>query len=565
MRALVLPGVWPLLFVSALLLIAACGDGSDETDGDQGSEPDFVGGEVGVIPRPAEVWIDAGGSHFAFTGSARVLVEPGHPELRAAAEVLHELIAPHLPGRAPIGTHAGERAPRGALLLTTRGADAGLGDEGYELVVTQAGGTLRVHSGRGALHGVQTLRQLLPPEVESAEPMRELLEVPSVRIVDRPRFAWRGFMLDVSRTFFPIDYLHRWLELLALHKLSVFHLHLTDDQGWRIEIQAFPELHQLASRFDAERFPDERGGYYTQDELRGLVAHAQRLGIEIVPEIDLPGHSLALLHALPELACRAQPDLPRAREEFSIHPWAVGPLIHEEIVCACDERVYGVLEAILDEVFDIFPSRWVHLGGDEVPKAEWERTPLCEQYRQENGLLDFEHVQAAFTKRMEQFLAARGRTLIGWDETLAAAAHGDDRTQLAPETTIMHWRNFAPDPPGLYDRPVVKTPFTALYLDYYTFPLARAYAYEPVPDGLTPAQEANVLGAQGNMWTGYASQRTEERVDVYVFPKLAALAELTWSPRQRRDYEDFLARYPEHQRRLEILGVNTEPCDDCLP
>jgi hexosaminidase len=389
--------------------------------------------------------------------------------------------------------------------------------------------------------------------------------VPSVRIVDQPRFAWRGFMLDVSRTFLPIETLHRWLERLALLKLSVFHLHLTDDQGWRIESERYPALHELASRFDPVRFPGERGGYYTQAELRELVAHAARLGIEIVPEIDLPGHSLALLHALPELACRLEADVPRRREEFSLHPWAVGPLIHDEVVCACDERVYPVLEAILDEVLDIFPGRWIHLGGDEVPKTEWAASALCAAFVEREGLNDLEHVQAVFTKRMEEFLARRGRRLIGWDETLVAAAHGDARTALAPDTAVMRWRDYLPDAPGLYEQPVVQTPFSALYLDYYRFPLARAYGFEPVPGHLTAAQQANVLGVQANLWTGYPPQRSEARVDQYAFPKLAALAEVAWSPAARRDLDDFRTRYASFATRLEVLGVDTSPCDECVP
>jgi hexosaminidase len=545
----------------ALLAVVGCGGGGTE---ETVQEPEFVPGEVAVIPRPNAVWVDAAGSAFTFDATTRVLVDADAPALQPAAEALRDQLAVQWPTLPPVRAHRGPEAPAGTVLIAAA-ADAELGEEGYELVVTAARVTVRARTAGGARHAVQTLRQLLPLEVESAPVAAAAWEVASVRVVDRPRFGWRGFMLDVSRTFFPIDYLHRWLELMALLKLSVFHLHLTDDQGWRIEIDAFPELHELASRFDAERFPDERGGYYTKDELRGLVAHAQRLGIEIVPEIDLPGHSLALLHALPELACRQEADAPRRREEFSIHPWAAGPLIHEEIVCACDERVYAVLETILDEVLEIFPGRWIHLGGDEVPKAEWEASALCQALVVDQGLNDLEHVQALFTKRMEQFLTLRGRTLIGWDEILAAAAHGDQRTALAPEAAIMRWRDYAPGAPGLYDRPVVQTPFSALYLDYYRFPLSRAYAYEPVGDDLTPAQAANVLGVQANMWTGYAPQRSEARVDQYAFPKLAALAEVAWSDPARRDFDDFQARYPQLAARLERLGVDTSRCDDCVP
>ena len=499
-------------------------------------------GDPAVIPRPLRSQVDAAGGKYAIEPGTGIRIAPDEPGIRRAAEFLAGLLGADHPIR-PVSDSAawGAAAAGPSIRLTTLGADPGLGDEGHSLCVGPDGIELRAPAAVGLFRGVQTLRQLLPAALESGS-SQPSPRVPWVRIEDRPRFRWRGYMLDVSRTFFPPEFVHRAIEHLALYKLNVLHLHLTDDQGWRMECESHPELHEVGSRWDEERCPEERSGYYTKRELREIVAHAASRHIEVIPEIDLPGHCLAMLRALPELACPDADGAMRPRESFRITPWQIGPQIHEEILCVARERVYEVLARVLDELVEIFPSRYVHLGGDEVPKKEWEASPECRALVESLGLRGMEHLQAHFTRRMERLLADRGRILLAWDEVLAAEEAGDAATRLSPSATIMRWRDWMPEPALLFERDVVQTPFTALYLDYLATTLERTYTYEPVPDGLTPGQEARVLGVQGNMWTGFEVGRSEEAVDRHVFPKLLAVAETGWSARERRDWENFRAR-----------------------
>jgi hexosaminidase len=350
-----------------------------------------------------------------------------------------------------------------------------------------------------------------------------------------------------------------------LHKMNVLHFHLSDDQGWRIESARHPELHLVGSMWDAELAPMERGGYYTRAELVAIVAHARRLGIEVVPEVDMPGHSVAILRALPELACSPSPDAVRERAEFRITPWFEGPLIHEEVLCACDERVYAFVADVLDELVAIFPSPWIHLGGDETPTVEWAESYRCADLVAAGAIDGIADVQAYFSRRVEALVRARGKRLIGWSEVLRNEQASAGRFALSDSFTTMHWNaTFDGDPPRLHDRDVIQTPIFTLYLDWYaSTSLEQVYAYEPVAAGLTAAEAAHVLGAQGSMWTGFPQQRSLERIDVHLFPKVLAIAELTWSAQDRRDFTDFETRRAVHERRLDVLGVTRGPCIDC--
>lgn len=514
-------------------------------------------GTVDVVPRPADVATGRGVAPFEVDRRTRIVVE-GEGATTAAA-TLHALLAPHVPGLAapaPAGRGAGRRS----ILLAIDPGDAALGRDGYRLLVVPDRVALRAADPAGLVHGVQTLRQLLPAEAERRERVRGLrLAVPALRLIDVPRFPWRGLLFDVSRTFFPLPFVRRLVDLAALYKMSVLHLHLTDDQGWRFESRTHPALHQLGSVWDPVRAPGEQGGFYTQDELRALVDYAAARGITVVPEIEMPGHALAALHALPELACTPEPGGVRARDEFPLVPYHVGPFIHREILCAGREAVFGVLEDVLGEVMDVFPSPWIHVGGDEAPKDEWESSAECQAVAAREGLRDMEHLQAWFTKRIEAVVRARGRRLVGWDEVLDAQAAGDQRTRLAGDTVVMRWRAILPDPPGLYDRDVVFSPFPQLYFDYrWENGLAGAYAFEPAPEALAPAQAARVLGVQANMWTGWPGGRTEAGVDLHVFPRLLAVAETGWTPRALRDVADFQRRVAGQAARLDVLGVARE-------
>jgi hexosaminidase len=411
----------------------------------------------------------------------------------------------------------------------------------------------------GFVHGVQTLRQLLPPEIEQRAVVAGVeWTVPNVRIRDVPRFGWRGLLIDTSRTFVSKEFLLRQLELLALYKISVLHLHLTDDQGWRLEIDGYPRLHELGSQWDAAQAPDERGGYYTKDDIREIVARATALGIEVLPEIDMPGHIIAALHALPELACQSAPDQPRTAEEFPIIPWIRRPLT-DNVLCVCDERVYEVLETVLDEVIALFPSPFIHVGGDEVSgTAEWEASYLCQALIAGGGVANTDRLQAYFQKRIEDFLRSRGRRMIAWDEALEREQPDTPSERLSNDAAFMFWRDFQEAPERLYDRAVVTAPFSRLYLDYPTR-IDRIYEFDPAPASLTAEQAAHVLGAEAAMWTGYPNARSEAGVERGIFPRLLAVAELAWTPQERRDFEDFSRRLEAQTRRLQMLGVDLEP------
>lgn len=321
-----------------------------------------------------------------------------------------------------------------------------------------------------------------------------------------------------------------------------------DDEGWRVESAAFPALHERGSRFDATRAP---GGYYTARDLRALVAYAASRGVDVVPEIDVPGHTLAMLHAMPELACRLQPGVARRAEEFPIVPWHTPPVREgDETLCVCDDRALVVLQALVDELIAVFPGPCVHLGGDEAFRTEWALDARCPALAARAGLAGLGQLQAWFTAQLERMLVARGRRLIIWDDVHAvpAAPHATPSSR----TAYMRW-HYDYAPATLFDHDVVQADAAALYLDAYQVPLAETYAYEPVPAGLDAVRAARVLGPHGAMWTHVA--RTRQAVDQLVFPRLLAIAETGWTPADRKARPDFAARVEAHRARLDLLGV----------
>jgi len=542
-----------VLLAGAVGLIG-CGDGHDSG----AQRIAFVTGSVDVVPRPADVKVDRDGSVFVFDDQTAVVVARDEPTARGAADLLVALLRGPFPGH-PDSAEAPRGPPRrDAVLLTLSGA-AALGRDGYELEVTPHHVLVRAAAPAGLVHGVQTLRQLLPPEIEQRAPVPGVVwSVPSVQIRDVPRFGWRGLLIDTSRTFFPKEFLLRQLELMALYKLSVLHLHLTDDQGWRLEIESHPELHELGSQWDAQRAPNERSGYYTKADIREIVDRATALGIEVLPEIDMPGHIVAALHALPELACRTAPDQPRSADEFPIVPATERPF-PKNILCVCDERVYEVMQAVLDEVIALFPNAFVHVGGDEVVRRdEWEQGYLCRDLIERGVVESTDHLQGYFQKRIEDFLRSRGRRMIAWDEALVHEQPDTPSEQLSSWASFMFWRDFLRPPARLYERDVVAAPFTRLYLDYKTA-IDRVYEFDPVPEGLTREQAAHVLGAEGAMWTGAPDARSEQGAERHMFPRVLAIAELTWTPRALRDGNDFARRLGRETGRLEMLGIPLGP------
>ena len=428
--------------------------------------------------------------------------------------------------------------------------------EGYRLNVTSDAVTVEAKTPAGLFYGLQTLTQLLFGDHTSG------WSVPVVQIVDAPRFAYRGMHLDVGRHFFPVAFVKKYIDLLAMYKMNKFHWHLTEDQGWRIEIKKYPKLTEIGAyrqetvmgknfeRFDRPYVGDGKphGGFYTQDEVREVVAYARARYIDVIPEIEMPGHATAALAAYPEFACTDGPfDVPTT--------WG----IFEDIYCP-KEETFQFLEDVLTEVIALFPSQHIHIGGDEVPKVRWQESEVAQEVISREGLADEDELQSYFIKRIESFLQAQGRRLIGWDEILEGG--------LAPDATVMSWRGMEGGiEAARQGHDVIMTPTSHCYFDYYQAdpeqeplairgltPLEKVYSFEPVPEMLSAEDAEHILGAQGNVWTEYMA--TTDYVEYMVFPRMLALSEVVWSPPDLRNWEGFVQRLPDHLRHLDALGVN---------
>jgi len=468
----------------------------------------------------------------------------------------------------PFVVHANRVAPKDepsiALILD---ADlARLGKEGYRLAVEGNTIELKSTAAPGIFYGIQTLLQLLPPAIFDGRPRPEAAwTLPRVRIEDSPRFPWRGAMLDCCRHFMPVEFLRKFIDLLALHKLNVFHWHLTEDQGWRIEIKKYPRLTEVGAwrrettlghvseNLGGDGIP--HGGFYTQEEIRALVAYAAERHITIVPEIEMPGHAQAAIAAYPELGCTSD------KLEVATR-WAV-----IENIFNPSEKTFAFLQDVLTEVIALFPGTFIHIGGDEAVKTQWDTSEAIRARMNEVGARDFHELQSYFIRRMEQFLAQHGRRLIGWDEILEGG--------LAPGASVMSWRGveggIAAAQAG---HDVVMTPNTHTYLDHYQssdnareplaigglIPLEKTYAYEPIPAELPPDKARHILGVQGQLWTEYMP--TPRHVEYMAFPRLIALAEVAWSTASARREGSFHQRLRVHLKRLDMLGVNYRPLDE---
>jgi hexosaminidase len=440
--------------------------------------------------------------------------------------------------------------------------DDSIEPEGYRLEVTVSGVSIEGGDPAGLFYGLQTLSQLMPPTAERATGSG--FPVQTARIEDSPRFPYRGMHLDVARHFQGPDFVRRYIDLLARYKINRFHWHLTEDQGWRIQIDAYPRLTEISAYRDQTQIghgSDEfngdgqrYGGFYRKDEIRDIVAYAEDHFVTIVPEIEMPGHALAALAAYPELACTEGP--------FEVaQTWGV----FEDIYCPYEET-FDFLETVLDEVIDLFPGEYIHIGGDEAPKTRWEESPYVRDLMQREGMKEVDQVQSYFIKRIERFLNSRGKRIIGWDEILEGG--------LAPDATVMSWQGtiggIAASRQG---HDVIMTPYSHLYFDYYQsddqenepfaiggyLPLDTVYAYEPVPQQLRTAEAAHIIGVQANVWTEY--MKTGPQIEYMVFPRMFALAETAWSPMDAKDFDDFRRRIDWHIERLDALGVNFRPLD----
>jgi hexosaminidase len=422
----------------------------------------------------------------------------------------------------------------------------GTGPEGYRMRITEKGVAITAPATAGLYYAGRSLLQLADGDHR----------LPQCEIHDQPRFAWRGLMLDCSRTFQSLDYLRATLDRMAFYKLNVLHLHLTDDQGWRLEIKAFPKLARMGGRF-AEKYnePPERQGFYTQRDMKELIAYAAARHITLVPEIEMPGHTLALLSVMPHLSCTGGP--------FEIYPFFQGPQITQDIFCAGNDETFRVLNTILGEVAELFPSGFIHIGGDEAPKARWKECERCQSRIQKEGLKNEEELQSWFIRRASAMLAAKGKRLIGWDEILEGG--------LAPGAAVMSWRDTKSGvTAATAGHDVVLSPTQFCYFDYpyneanprrpWEGPInsQRVFFFEPL-EGFPPETHGRVLGIQANFWSHI--DREPALVDGQLFPRLLALAERAWVPADRRDWEDYHQRARKHLPRLKQFGVAFHPGD----
>jgi hexosaminidase len=516
----------------------------------------FAGDAPALIPLPQKMECREG--VFLLQAKTRILTDvPANDTGQYLAERLGKATGYDL----KVGRSTKAQPAKGAILLTTKDAKPELGAEGYELTVAPDSVVVRASKTAGLFYSVQSLLELLPPEVFAAKPVAGVdWKIPCVQIEDQPRFKWRGFMLDVARHFFTKNEVKQLLDELALHKINTLHLHLTDDQGWRIEIKKYPRLTEVGAWRDEAGFgldpklstaygPDGRyGGCYTQDDIRELVAYARGRHITIVPEIEMPGHSCAALSAYPELSCSGGPYTPNTKGG-----------IFPGVYCAGKDETFEFLQNVLAEVRQLFPGQYIHLGGDEVPKDNWKKCLRCQARIKAEGLKNEHELQSYFIRRTEKFINAQGRNLIGWSEIREGG--------LAQNAVVMDWIGGAVEAASA-GHDVVMSPAKFCYLDYYQstnhatephaiggyLPLSKVYSFEPLPEKLDSQYQSHILGEQGNLWTEYVPNF--KHAQFMAFRRLCAMAEVIWSPKAARNWDDFTRRLRTQFQRFDQLGIN---------
>ncbi|GAA3562127.1 glycoside hydrolase family 20 protein [Snuella lapsa] len=520
----------------------------------QTKQVSFTESDIQIIPKPAEVKLQEGG--FEFSESTQFVVSDDAQKLMA------ETLLAKFKNAAGWSPSVTNRTPSKNYVQFITSNE--LADEAYKLEVTSDHVTIGASGNAGFVYGLETLRQLLPVAIESQEQVTNTnWIIPNVVIQDQPRFKWRGLMLDLSRHFFGKEYLKKTIDRLAMHKMNVLHLHLVDDQGWRIEIKKYPKLTEVGAwRVDQEHLawnarlktkPGEKGtygGFLTQEELKELVAYGKTKNVEIVPEIEMPAHVTSAIASYPEYSCLEKP--------VGVPSGGLWPIT--DIYCAGKDSAFEFLQDILAEVMAIFPSKYIHIGGDEATKTNWKTCPHCQKRMKTEGLHDVEELQSYFVKRMEKFINAHGKKLIGWDEILEGG--------LAPDATVMSWRGVKGGVEAAKQgHDVVMTPGSHCYFDHYQgpqsyeplawggfTPLSKVYTFDPVVDTMTPEEAKHVLGGQANLWAEFIP--TEAQSEYMIYPRLAALSETVWSPKELRNWEDFSSRINTMFKRYEELGIN---------
>jgi hexosaminidase len=538
--------------VATLLLIAGTAVGGS-TAGAQAAPA------VAVIPYPASVTVDSSVRFVLGPRATIALSSPGNAELRALGVDASEVLASELGAKASIAAgRAGSGTPS-AIALVLAPADSAAGPESYRFDVASTGITIAAPRPAGLFYGLQTLRSLLQGERTPAGGARPAsVTLRGMHIADAPRFGYRGLHLDVGRHFFDVAFVKHWIDLMSRYKYNTFHWHLTEDQGWRIEIKKYPRLTEVGScRKESPAGRNQRiyvgdgvphCGFYTQAQIRDVVAYAKTKHVTVIPEIEMPGHSKAVLAAYPELGCTPGP--------FDVWTrWGVDV----DIVCP-SEKTFEFEQNVLSEVIALFPGTYIHVGGDEAPKTRWQQSQLAQSVIKREGLKDEHELQSYFIRRIEKFLTSKGRRLIGWDEILEGG--------LAPQATVMSWRGMgggiaaarqnhdvimAPGSHTYFDHTEGDVRFEPLNIGGYV-PMDVVYSFEPVPtDSLTPEQQKHVIGAQAQHWSEYIA--TTQQMEYMAYPRAIALSEVLWSPKGSRDWESFRRRLLPSILALDAIGV----------
>lgn len=519
--------------------------------------------EINIIPKPQSVTVKSG--NFIVSASTPIIAVTRADKNVAA--LLNSYLKSYYGFTLPLAAKGSK-----GIVLSTKSTSG----EGYHLEAGTNAISITGNSEAGTFYGIQTLLQLLPTTKSTK------LSVPAVSITDAPGVSYRGMMLDVGRHFFPVDFVKKYIDFLALHKMNYFHWHLTEDQGWRIEIKKYPKLTSVGAWRDGTiigRFPgtgntnQRYGGFYTQAQVKEIVAYAAKRYITVVPEIEMPGHGSAAIAAYPELSCFPE----KATYDYFVKSgnkadyWAGSKTgkhvmqswgVYDDIFCAGKEHTFQFLQDVLDEVLPLFPSKFVHVGGDEAPKTNWKACPLCQKRMKENHLKDEHELQSYFIQRMEKYINSKGKVLLGWDEILEGG--------LAPNAWVMSWRG---EKGGIeaakQHHNVIMSPTTYAYLDYQQAPvedsvtitnnknhlsIEKVYSWHLFPDALTADEAKYIQGGQANLWTEYIDN--PRKVEYMLFPRIDAVCETLWTPQSQKNYDDFSQRLETQKKRYDLWNIN---------
>jgi hexosaminidase len=506
----------------------------------------FAQNAYNLIPLPKEVTPSTG----IFIVKKSTTIGYSHADFAPVANLLQEYL------QGACGYPISAKSSKSAVIQFTQNNT--LGEEAYALQINSKKIDIQAKTGKGAFYALQTLLQLMPAQIYAGTPIAGAISIPNVLIKDEPRFSYRGLMLDVGRYYFPVASVKRFIDLMAIYKMNKFHWHLTEDQGWRIEIKKYPLLTSISSvrkesmlgHYKDQKYDGKpHGGFYTQEEVKDIVAYAAKKYIEVIPEIEMPGHSQAVLAAYPQFGANAD-KLYQVKTKWGV----------SEDVLFPREETFTFLEDVLTEVMALFPGQYIHIGGDECPKTQWKESKFCQDLMKKLGLKDEHELQSYFIRRIDKFVTSKGKKLLGWDEILEGG--------LSPNAMVMSWRGTAGGVEAAkQNHDVVMSPNSYFYLDYYqadpktepiaiggNLPLSKCYSFEPNLPELTAEEAKHVVGIQANVWTEYISNIAY--AEYMTYPRALALSEISWSTKESKNYTDFKKRLTGHLPSMDALKIN---------